>query len=160
LHRDRPALPGLRDRGAQFRIRRAGQCRPRLAVGFLQVFDADRHLAVHGVADEVRVRITDRRIGMLGDSAAHRRGDTVPVKAHRGVAVAVRQESLDDGVRQPTTAQRYTVPTRRVGGQPYQDILRGCRVSPQPGQSWMIEARHAPNVVGPARTPPGRGWTS
>ncbi|MFF3208728.1 transposase [Streptomyces sp. NPDC002962] len=46
------------------------------------------------------------------------------------------------------TTQRYPVSAGLVCGQAYQDVLRGCRIPPQPGQPGVIEARHALNLAG------------
>ncbi|MEV0492304.1 hypothetical protein [Streptomyces atratus] len=76
------------------------------------------------------------------------------MKAHRGDVVAVRQQSLDNGVLQLPVTQRYPVSAGRVCGQAYQDVLRGCWVPPQPGELGVIEACHALNLVGPLRASP------
>ncbi len=62
--------------------------RTRRNTGF-QADDADPGLDVHQLTDEVPARVTDRRVRMPGDPAAHFRGDPVPAKVYGGVAAAV-----------------------------------------------------------------------
>ncbi len=108
LDRDRPVVPGSRDRGTELRIPRSGEDRARLAVGLFQASDADPRLDVHQLTDEVPARVTDRRVRMPGDPATRLRGDPVPATVYGGVAAALRQQRLDH-----TSANRP-----RRGGRP------------------------------------------
>lgn len=151
LDRHRAVVPGSRDRGSEPRIPRVGKLRSRPAVDLHQQRDADRFLKVDHETDEVRASVTDRRIRMLGDPAAHLRGDPVLAQLHRHVRAVMCQQSLHHGVRQLPAAQGQTVPAGRVRGQADQDVLGSGRVARQPGEPRMREGGHAVNLVGARR---------
>lgn len=147
LHGERPVDPGPRNRGAQAGTWRLGERCSRPTVRFLQIGDADPHLDVHHGANEVCEPVANRLVRMHRDSSPHLRGDPLPVKSRCRVGVAVHQQSLDNGVLQPSAAQGHAVSSGGVHGQAHQDVPGCCRVPCQPGQSRMGEACHAPNVV-------------
>ena len=103
----------------------------------------DPHLAVHHATDEVRVPVTDRRIRMPGDPAAHLGRDPVPSEIRRCAAAVVSHQGLDHGVRQLPAAQRQIVPTGRVRGQADEYLLGSGRVAREPAESRMAEGCHA-----------------
>ena len=148
LYGHRPIPPGLRDRRTEFHIRGSGQLLRLLPVHLDQVLDAQRDAALHRRPDEVRKGVTDRRVGVLGDRAAYRRGDPPSVQQHRRVAAAVGQQRLGHRIRQPALAHRQPVPTGPVRGQAHQDPDRGGRVAAQPGQLRLREIHHAPTLSG------------
>lgn len=90
------------------------------------------------------------------DPAEHARREPVRAEQEGAVATAVRQQGLDDRVRQPPTTQMDPVPAVVVRGQAHQDVVGGRGIASETEESGVCEAGDAPNLATRQRLSVGR----